>query len=166
MRLPAWLIASVVLVGACGVFGGSQVNSWSCGDVPQGACEEQARQAAVGLSGITDLEIECAAVPCTRAGGRGVAHITLASGQTVTRAWSYVGDPGPVPAAVCIGLPASTCQTQADGQVDTISPSKHVVSVTVTCTKAPCTDANGEADIKVLLGDGTSDSTSSSWNNQ
>jgi hypothetical protein len=36
--------------------------------------------------------------------------------------------------------------------------------VTVTCTKAPCTDASGEVDIKVLLGDGSLDTTSSGWN--
>jgi hypothetical protein len=164
MRLPAWLLGSFVLVAACSVFGGSQLNSWSCGDVPQGACEDQARQIAAGLPGITDLEIECTVLPCTRAGGAGTAHMTLANGQRVTRAWSYVGDPGPAPAPVCIGLQPSTCKTQADGWVDSISPSKHVVSVTVTCTKAPCTDASGEVDIKVLLGDGSLDTTSSGWN--
>src|SRR5690349_1139943 len=145
----------------------SQVNSITCGGVPSGACDEQVQRVTAGVTGVSDVDIECAlAPPCTRAKGAGTAVIKLANGQQVTRAWSYVGDPGPLPAPICVGLARDVCTSQMQQQVDAIPPSKHIVGVTVTCTKDPCADASGEAEIKVLLGDGSVQTSGSSWSNQ
>jgi hypothetical protein len=167
MRL-ACLLAVAMAAAACGLIGApNTISSTSCTGLPSGACDEQVQHVAAGLSNVTQVDVMCAPeAACTRASGHGTADVTLANGQKLTRAWSYVGDPAPVPAPVCIGLPQPTCQSQADGQVDAVAPSKHIVGITVTCTKNPCREAGGEAEVKVLLGDGSVQTTGSSWTSQ
>jgi hypothetical protein len=167
MRVLGWLLAVAAITAACG-FGGPLANaSISCGNMPSGACDEQLASLTVGLANVTDVTIDCApAPPCTRAHGAGVAEIRLANGQKINRAWSYTGDPAPLPLPVCNGLALELCQSTASSEVDGISPSTHVAAITVTCTSATCTEANGEVKVRILLGDGSVRETTSGWSSQ
>jgi hypothetical protein len=75
----------------------------------------------------------------------------------------YVGDAGPAPVVSCVGVAHDPCHAALDTQLDEVSPSKHVAAATVTCTSATCMGSAGEADIRILLGDGTVVDSHSGW---
>lgn len=162
-------VASIVLAAAvaagCGLGAGAPViPSTGCANVPAAVCDEQAQRVTAGLSGIESVEIDCGgAAPCTRAGGSGLAEIRFSDGRKLTRAWSYVGDVGPAPVVACVGVPRAPCQSAADGEIDDISPSKHVAAVMVTCTSAQCTAAAGSVTVHIVFGDGSSEDHGSAW---
>jgi hypothetical protein len=134
-----------------------------CGPVPSGACNEQADLLASTAGGsVRSITLTCRVAACTRAGGAGTAAITLADGRSLTRTWSYVGDPSPLPVPVCIGIAPDLCREQVDSVIDNVSPSHHLVSVTVTC-QGTCTSGHGEVDIVFQSADGTTDRIGSGW---
>ena len=138
--------------------------SASCENVPSGACSEQMAIVTTGLADVREVNVKCAdATNCTRASGHGVAMIRLANGQQLNRAWSYNGDPGPVPAPICVGVPPARCASTASDEVDQISPSQRIVKVTVTCTSGSCIPAAGEAKVQIVLGDGSVVETDTGW---
>jgi hypothetical protein len=63
----------------------------------------------------------------------------------------------------CVGVAHDPCHAALDTQLDEVSPSKHVAAATVTCTSATCMGSAGEADIRILLGDGTVVDSHSGW---
>ena len=151
------ILLATLVVSGCGLgLGPGAVSGSSCENVPSGACSEQVQRAAAGLSGVQEVDIRCGnGVSCTRAGGSGLAEVHLANGQKLTRAWSYVGDAGPPPLVSCVGIAQDPCHAALDAEIDNVAPSKHVAAATVTCTVAICTASAGEADIRIVLGDGS-----------
>ena len=124
--------------------------------MPSAACDEQVLQVAAGLSGVESVEVVCGdEAPCTRAGGSGLAEIRFSNGQKVSRPWSYVGDAGPPPVVTCVGIAAGPCHLAMSSESDFVSPSKHIVTGTVTCTSAGCTDQEGSVTVHIVLGDGS-----------
>jgi hypothetical protein len=100
---------------------------------------------------------------CTRAGGSGLAEIRYSNGQKVSRPWSYVGDVGPPPVVSCVGLAANLCNAAMVSEIGGVSPTRHIVSVTVTCTAPPCTDAAGSTIVHIVLDDGSAEDHPDSW---
>jgi hypothetical protein len=155
------------MTAACGLaVQQQQLGGWSssCENVPSGACDEQIASLTAGLANVSDVSIRCApAPPCTRARGAGFAEIRLANGQKISRAWSYIGDPAPLPLPACEGLALALCQSTANTEIDAIPPKTHIAGVTVTCTSATCTEADGEAKVRIVLGDGSIHESTSGW---
>lgn len=165
-----WLAGSILLAtlvaSGCGLGAGSvAVRAASCENVPSGACSEQVQRATAGLSGAQEVDIRCGdGVTCTRAGGSGLAEVRFANGQKLTRAWSYVGDTGPAPVVLCIGVAQGPlCQSALEGETELVSPSKHIAAVTVTCTSASCTAAAGKVTVRIVLGDGSIEDHDTGW---
>jgi len=171
MRRPAVAIVLAVVVAAgCAANGRPglpDIPSLTCGDVPSAACEEQANRVVTGLTGIESVVVECDVdAACTRAGGHGLAEIRFSNGQKVSRPWSFVGDVGPPPVVTCVGLAAGLCNAAMVSEIGAVSPSTHVVSVTVTCTAVPCTDAEGKTIVHIVLEDGSATDYPDSWTSE
>lgn len=155
------LLAAMALVASlaagCGPFLGAEpVPAASCENLPSGACTEQTQAVAAGLGGrISSVILQCKLAQCTRASGAGVAEIRFADGHKVSRAWSYVGDPNPPPAPVCVGIPQQKCLAAETDLINDVPPSKFVVGATVTCRVANCTAERGEVTIVFALADGS-----------
>ena len=164
VRGPALLLCAALVASACGLAGTmSSVSSMSCENVPSGACQDQATILTAGLSGVSEVIIQCRnAPPCTRAGGAGMAEIRFENGQKISRAWSYTGDPGP-PLVTCIGVGKPLCDSYLQPELDGISPTKHVAAVTASCSSSTCTDANGEIKVNIRLADGSEQETTVGW---
>jgi len=158
------IILAVLVVAGCAANGAPDIPNLSCGNIPSAACEEQAHQVVTGLSGIEGVVVECDDdVACTRAGGSGLAEVRFKNGQKVSRPWSYVGDVGPPPVVTCVGLAASLCNLAMASEIVFVSPSKHIVAVTVTCTSPSCTDAAGNTTVHIVLADGSAEDHADSW---
>lgn len=159
------LVASGAAAG-CGMVGGrfsGFTGSGSCGDINGGACSDQLESVGARHPGATSIDIMCTAAVCDRKGGSGTAVVTMPNGAIVKDTFSYVGDPAPLPAPVCTGIPLDVCRQQVDGAVDSVSPSKHIVAITVRCSVPSCTAAKGAADISITLGDGSTQQSNARW---
>lgn len=68
------------------------------------------------------------------------------------------------PAALpsCVGIAPDLCLEQVRRVADDVSPSHHVISVTVTC-KQRCDKNKGEVDIVFRSADGTTDQFGTGW---
>ncbi len=165
-RMAALLAVAALALGGCGGFGGgvTSLAGVDCSGLPSGACDELTQQVQAGVSGqVQSIAFTCRLASCTRAQGAGTALVTLADGSTVTRQWSYTGDPGPAPVPVCIRIPLAECQAAAAQLVDNVPPSKRVIGIKISCTAVSCTAASGEADVLITLGDGSSVSNTYGW---
>ena len=135
----------------------------SCAGIASGACtEEVARLAAQVRGQVTSIDLTCRVATCDRKAGSGDGVITYADGRTEQRAWSYVGDPAPIPVPTCIGLAQDVCQLQADAVVDDAAPSRRIIGVSITC-HGTCTKDSGEVATVVTFGDGTQDTSGRGW---
>jgi hypothetical protein len=139
------------------------LQSSSCGNIPNGACQEQLDQLVLRHPGARQIDIECGAAQCTRAFGAGTARISEADGTVVTEDWSYAGDPGPMPAPVCAGTAAASCPAIAASVLANVAPSKRVVGIAIRCTIARCDEDKGDAEVTVTLADGTREVTGLGW---
>jgi hypothetical protein len=162
--VPVLVFAAVLALVGC-VPVGTQVGprTIECADVSSAACSEQADRLAATAGGpVSSITVECRVAACTRAGGAGVARITLTDGRTLDRTWSYVGDPNPLPVPICIGIALDQCKEQVMSVLENVSPAHHLVSVTVTC-KQRCDRSKGEVDIVFRSADGSTDQMGSGW---
>jgi len=158
----ALFVASVALAG-CALVSTSSGLGGSCADVPGGVCSEQIDLAGARHPGATNVEVSCGVPVCDRKAGSGTAAVTLRDGAKVIDAFTYAGDPAPVPRPACVKLGLAECQALADQQVDQAPPSKRIVGVKVTCTAVPCTETAGEADVELTFADGAVISGGTSW---
>ena len=158
---PALALVPVTLAGC--VFGGGMGMSGSCSEVPGGVCSEQMELAGARHPGATEVEVSCGVPVCDRKGGAGTVVVTLRDGSKVTDPFVYAGHAAPVPPPVCVKIAGDLCRSLADEHVDGIPPSKGIVSIKVTCTALPCTDASGVADIESVLSDGITIGSSYGW---
>lgn len=161
------LITSVVLAVALGACGNAVtpalIPEFSCVRVPSGACQEQAEGLAATAGGpVRAIEVACRGANCTRAGGAGNATVTLADGTTLSRTWSYAGDPNPPPNPVCIGLPRDVCVERVQELVDEVVPSHHLTTVSVTCSRT-CDARAGDVLVVFKSEGGLEDSMGTSW---
>ena len=153
---------------ACGLTAGGRVGdvqvtgSATCGNVPSNVCDEQMK-VAVNAAGppIESVDVICTG-ECTRAGGAGTTTIRRPDGSQVVRAWTYVGDPGPVPVPVCVGMALDVCQFQVNGDVGSVTVAKHLVGIKATC-QGTCDRSSGTMVIQYTFADGTTESTTTSW---
>ena len=162
-RLPALILLAGVLA-ACSIgqrAAGPQAAS--CGNIPTGACEEQLDQLRLRHPRAVQIDVECGPAPCTRASGAGRATMTQADGTTVTEAWTYVGDPGPMPVPVCDGTAHGSCQAIGESVLEDVRPSKRVVGIGIRCRVARCDESIGDAEITITLADGSSEVTGYGW---
>src|SRR5918993_5369170 len=161
------LLALILLAGvlaACSIgqrAAGPQATS--CGDIPSGACEEQLEQLGRRHPGAVQIDVECGPAPCTRALGAGTARITQADGKTVTEAFTYAGDPGPMPVPICAGTAPDSCQSIAETVVENLRPAKRVVGIAIRCRVGPCDERKGDAEVTITLADGTNEVTGYAW---
>jgi hypothetical protein len=89
--------------------------------------------------------------------------VTLANGTTVKEAFTYTGDPAPIPAPACSGMAIDVCRSLVASTVDGLPPSKSIRAISVACTASSCTEDRGEADVRVQFADGTWVESSSGW---
>jgi hypothetical protein len=116
MRRHVLLIAMVAgALWGCGLLPGVPIGAQgdvpfpggSCENVPSAVCDEQMQAAANAAGGhVRDVAVRCTGA-CTRASGAGMSTVTMADGSQITRSWTYVGDPAPIPIPVCIGIAAT-----------------------------------------------------------
>ena len=137
--------------------------SASCGDIPSGACDEQLEKVGLRHPGAMQIDIECGPAPCTRAFGAGTARITRADGTSVVEAWTYAGDPAPLPVPLCVGVARDSCQAILETMVESLPPSKRVVGIAIQCRVGPCDERKGDAEVTITLADGTSQTTGYAW---
>jgi hypothetical protein len=157
------VLAVAIVAAGCAV---TRSGGWSssCENIPVAACDEQMARVTAGLTDVAQVDMKCAGpAACTRAGGHGLAMIRFANGNEITRAWSYAGDPAPLPEPVCVGVPLEECASTMTSEAEAISPSKRVVKVTVTCTSGSCGPAAGEVKVEIVLGDGSVVETNTGW---
>ena len=137
--------------------------SASCGNIPSGACDEQLERLGQRHPGAVQIDVECGPAPCTRAFGSGKATMTQADGTTVTEAFAYAGDPGPMPVPICAGTAPGSCQAIAESVVENIRPSKQVAGIAIRCRVGPCDASKGDVEVTITLADGTSEVTGYAW---
>jgi len=161
------LVTAAVVLAGCGLLRGSVrqgLVSSGCSNIQsQGACQEQVDRVAARHPGATDVELTCTAPVCDRKGGTGTAVVTMPNGAKLNDTFAYVGDPAPIPAPSCIGVPPDACHSLADSSADGVPTAARIVAIDVRCTTAPCTSDQGDASVTVTLGDGTKQQTSTSW---
>jgi hypothetical protein len=168
MRPFAGLVAAVIIgavtTSSCSLTTPpNQLLTMDCSGMPSGACDEQSERFQAAFGGhIRDLSLSCGAAPCTRVHGAGQAMITLDDGRTLSRAWSYVGDPNPIPAPTCVNLAPDVCRTILDSVVEETRPSQRILAVSISCPGV-CTAEDGEASTVVTLGDGSQQSMQRDW---
>jgi hypothetical protein len=168
MRMLGLLLAATLGLAGCGLLAGSVAGPGfqggaSCSEMPGGVCREQMDLAAARHPDAVQMDLACTAPACTRAGGAGTTVVTLPNGAKLTEAFTYAGDPGPVPIPICTGLPADVCRRVASSTVDELPPAKRILSITIACTAVPCTRDRGETAVDVKLADGTGFQTNSGW---
>jgi hypothetical protein len=164
VRLAGLLVATSLALGGCMLIStSSSVGSSSCTGIPSGACQEQAQRITARHPGTTNVDLACGVPACTRAGGAGRAIVTLADNTTITEAFSYAGDPNPLPVPACTGIAASLCHDLATTAADDQPPSKRIVTIAVKCTAATCTEQKGEASIVIGFADGSQSSSGTGW---
>ena len=137
--------------------------SASCGNLPSGACDEQLEKVGLRHPGAVQIDVECGPAPCTRAFGAGTARITRADGTSVVEAWTYAGDPAPMPVPVCAGIAPASCQAIGESVMGDVRPSKRVVGLAIQCRVGPCDERKGDAEVTITLADGTSQTTGYAW---
>lgn len=166
-RVPGLLVAAAILSAGCMLAPGSGpggLSGWDCTNIPGGACQEEAQRLAVAHPGATAISLTCGVPQCIRAGGAGSAVITLGNGAQVTEAWSYTGDPGPLPNPACMGIPIALCRRQATTSAEDQPFSKRIVAIAIRCTAAACTEQAGEAAVTFSFADGSQSSVGTGWN--
>lgn len=163
-RAAALLVVAGALGGCMLVSTSSSLTTVDCSGLPGGACNEQVQRiTAAHGDRVREIAFECRlGRGCTRVQGAGTATVTLVDGTILSETWSYVGDPGPLPAPVCAGIALALCQEQAAELADDIPPSRRIVGVTVTC-RGVCTAAEGETDVVFRLGDGSTTTMGYGW---
>ena len=144
------LLAVTAVLAGCGLlpgagFGPGFQGAGSCSMMPGGACQEQFDRAAARHPDATQVDVACTAPVCDRKGGAGTAVVTLANGAKVTEAFTYAGDPVPVPAPACSGMAIDVCRSLAASTVDGIPPSKSIRAISITCAASSCTRDKGDA---------------------
>jgi hypothetical protein len=164
-RLTLWMAIAAIVASAtaCTANGDVQVSSAECVNVPSSVCDTQVRLAANAAGGqVAGVSVACRIDACTRAHGAGDAIVTRADGTHLTRSWSYVGDDGPVPVPVCIGIAEALCQREVNGSILEVPVEKRLTGVTVTC-KGACDATSGAVEIVFESADGTKTTLSSGW---
>jgi len=168
LAAAAVLLAVTAAATGCGlvpgtVFGPGFQGGSSCSMMPSGACQEQVDRAAARHPDATEMELTCTAPVCDRAGGAVTVVVTLRNGAKVTEAFTYTGDPEPIPAPACTGMPLDVCRRVARSAVDDIAPSRFVRAISIACAAASCTPQRGEADVRVQFADGSEFQSNSGW---
>ena len=165
-RLAGALLAVAAVLGGCGLWAGSvpaPVGPGSCANVLEGACQEQVDRAIARHPGSTMVEVACTVPTCDRKGGAGTVVVTLANGETVKEAFTYTGDPAPVPVPACAGMVLGLCRGIADSTVNGLPPSKAIKAISIACTTSSCTEDRGEVDVRVQFSDGSEFRVSQGW---
>jgi hypothetical protein len=164
--LAGVLLAVAAVLGGCGLWAGSvtaPVGPGTCANVLEGACQEQIDRTAARHPGVTNVDVACTVPHCDRKGGAGTLMIALADGTTVKEAFTYTGDPGPVPVPTCTGMAPDLCGSIATSTVDGLPPSKAIRAISIACTASACTQDRGEADVRVQFSDGSEFQGSQGW---
>ncbi len=167
-RALGLLIAAAAVLAGCGLLPGSGVvtgfqGGGSCGQMNGGACQEQIDRAGARHPDATMVDVTCTVPVCDRRGGAGTVVVTLATGAKITEAFTYVGNPAPVPAPACSGIAAEACRRVAISTVDSLPPAKAIAAISVSCTESSCTSERGAADVRVRFADGSDFQTNSGW---
>ena len=155
--------AVALLLAGCGFLTQASVSSASCANIAGGVCTEQIERMQARHPGATSIDLECSAPVCDRTGGRGTVVVTMPDGTRLNDTFAYVGDPNPMPAPVCTGMPPDACRNAAIEQADNVPPSKRIVGVRVDCTAPACTATDGSARVTVALADGSTEQHDTSW---
>jgi hypothetical protein len=137
--------------------------SASCGNIPSGACDEQLERLGQRHPGAVQIDVECGPAPCTRAFGAGSATITQADGTRVTEAFTYAGDPAPVPVPICAGTAPDVCRSIAETVVENLPPAKRVAGIAIRCRVGPCDESKGDVEVTITLGDGSREVSGYGW---
>jgi len=165
-RLVGVLLAASTVLAGCGLWAGlvpAPVGPGTCANMLEGACQEQVDRALARHPGSTNVEVACTVPTCDRTGGAGTAVITLANGERVKDAFSYAGDPVPVPVPACTAIALDVCRGIADNTVNGLPPSKLIKAISIVCTVASCTQDRGEVDVRVRFSDGSEFQVSQGW---
>jgi hypothetical protein len=166
LRRLVMIVAVAMTVATCvGIVG--HASEVTCEDVPDAACQEQVDALVAAANGpVSTIAVSCAVLGCTRAGGSGVASITLADGTAYQRSWSYTGDPNPPPDPVCVGVPREICIDTMRDVIGHVSPSRHIQSATVTCLRQTCDRQGGDVRVVFTSAGGLEDSSETEWDGQ
>ena len=160
------MVASVL--AGCGLLPGTASGpgfqgGGSCSMLPGGACQDQFDRAATRHPGATQVDVACTVPVCDRKGGAGTVVVTLANGGKVTEAFTYVGDPAPVPVPACTRMAMDVCRQIASSTAADAPPSKSIRAISITCTASSCTRDRGEADVLVQFADGSEFQSNTGW---
>jgi hypothetical protein len=157
---------AAVLLASCSFMGGRTEihgSTSSCTNLPAGACDEQVQAFAQRFPQAQSIDIECRALPCTRAAGAGTVVVTLADGTTRNDTFAYTSNPAPAPVPTCEAIAADMCQRMARSTWEDQRPSAVVVGIDVRCAVASCTEQKGEVEITVTFADGSTSSVNQGW---
>lgn len=170
-----------VLAGACSLPGPTPIVNppaqpfVDCLGVPQEICQGAVRDARLNAPPGTvavRVQVRCTAQVCLPARGQTEVTIQYSDGSTSTMgsAWEQAG-PGDQPppvlpvAPVCVGVPLVRCRETALGAVSAGEDRPAIVSIVVTCTKPPCTEAAGDGDMVVTYADRSTSESGWSYRN-
>ena len=88
----------------------------------------------------------------------------LALAAALAMAGCVAGQPAPAIGNVCEGVPARTCaRILEDEEANALDPAAGVVGIEIRCSVTACTEASGEATIKVTYADGRTVTGSQGW---
>lgn len=170
MRLIRPLFGSLcLLIGACSISGPTPVANppgqplLECVGVPPDICQGAVRDARLNAPPGTvavRIQVRCTVQVCRPASGQTEVTIQYSDGtmSTLGSAWEQAVPGGGAPpvlpiAPVCAGVPLERCREMALSAVPGGDDRAPIVSIVVTCTKPPCTEATGDGDVVVTYAD-------------
>lgn len=140
-------------------------------DICQGAVGDARRNAPPGTVPVR-VQVRCTAPVCVPASGQAEVAIQYSDGSTSTlgSGWEQAVPGNQAPpvlplAPVCAGVPLERCREMALSAVPGADDRPPIVSIVVTCTRPPCTEATGDGDVVVTYADRSTSESSWSYRN-
>lgn len=140
-------------------------------DICQGAFRDAGLNAPPGAVAVR-IQVRCTARVCLPTSGQTEVTIQYSDGTTSTfgNAWEQAVPGNQAPpvlplAPVCAGVPLERCREMALSAVPGEDDRPPIVSIVVTCTKPPCTEARGDGDVVVTYADRSTSEGSWSYRN-
>lgn len=175
------LVCFAVLVGGCSLPGPTPIVNppaqplVDCAGVAPDVCQQAVRDAGLNAPAgavVVRIRVRCTAQVCLPASGQTEVAVQYSDGSTTTfeSAWEQAVPGGQAPPVLaltptCVGVPLERCHETALGAVPAGEARPPVVSIVVTCTKPPCTEAAGDGDMVVTYADRSTSASSWSYRN-
>jgi hypothetical protein len=179
-RLLVLLALAAALVTGCssgpGASGPVASPAITCTGLPPEKCDEAVKSVARSLPNEhpVAIDVSCVSGSCSLQNGLMDTVVTLSGGSQLRGSTLSWGDgtagggkgfpvpavPAPAVAPICQGVPIDQCNQMASSMGPETGHGA-IVQIVVRCTKAACTEKDGEGDTVVTYADGTT--SSSGW---